>query len=474
MLLIILPNQLFPVKMLELDKYDKICLLEEPRYFTDFKFHKMKLMYHRASMKTYQDKLKIDTIYKEYYEVNKYYKTLNNSNTVYIDPIDHKLSRKYKKVLSKATKIDNLNFLLTPQEVHENKDEFYTNNKYSHEMFYKFQRKKLNILMDKDKPEGGKWSYDEMNRLPLPKNITIPKVPKIKKDKYYHEALEYVEKHFPKNYGSTEEWLYPINTKDALKWLECFMEKRLKSFGPYEDAISFSEPFLFHSVLSPMMNIGLLPDIYVVRIVDEYYRKHSIPLQSYEGFIRQVIGWRNYVYSIYILEPKMYNMNHLGHTRKLKDHWKDDMEPINTIIEKINKYSYAHHIERLMFLSNWYLINMIKPKDVYRAFMEWTIDAYDWVMVPNVMGMGQYADGGMTMTRIYFSSSNYIIKMGGSKKGEWSEIWDCIYYNFINKHYDLLKRNYATARQCAHWKKKTEKEKEIILKKATVYIKDHA
>lgn len=328
--------------------------------------------------------------------------------------------------------------------------------------------------MDKDKPEGGKWSYDEMNRLPLPKNITIPKVPKIKKDKYYHEALEYVEKHFPKNYGSTEEWLYPINTKDALKWLECFMEKRLKSFGPYEDAISFSEPFLFHSVLSPMMNIGLLPDIYVVRIVDEYYRKHSIPLQSYEGFIRQVIGWRNYVYSIYILEPKMYNMNHLGHTRKLKDHWKDDMEPINTIIEKINKYSYAHHIERLMFLSNWYLINMIKPKDVYRAFMEWTIDAYDWVMVPNVMGMGQYADGGMTMTRIYFSSSNYIIKMGGSKKGEWSEIWDCIYYNFINKHYDLLKRNYATARQCAHWKKKTEKEKEIILKKATVYIKDHA
>ena len=381
MILILLPNQLFPIKLLNLNKFSTVYLLEEPRYFTDFKFHKMKLMYHRASMKKYYDNLQdsIKIIYIEYHKVNSIYPSINNKYTVYIDPIDHKLGKKYKKVLSKANKINNFNFLLTPNEVIEYKDEFYANNKYSHEKFYKFQRKRLNILVNKDRPEGGQWSFDEMNRLPLPSNIEIPKIPKIKKDEYYYNALKYIEEHFPNNYGDTEEWLYAIDTKQALFALQSFMENRLKLFGPYEDAIS-DEPFLFHSVLSPMMNIGLITDTMIVHIVDDYYKNNNIPLQSYEGFIRQIIGWRNYVYCIYLLEPKMYNMNYLKHTRTLKNNWDytHNIDPINNVIKKIYKYSYVHHIERLMFLSNWYLINMIKPKEVYRAFMEWTIDAYDW------------------------------------------------------------------------------------------------
>jgi len=478
MTLLLLPNQLFPIKMLP-PNINTIYLLEEPRYFTDFKFHKLKLIYHRASMKKYYDQLKkkFNCHYISYNDVNKIYSQLNKSDTVYFNPIDHKLTNKFKTKLSRAIMIDNLNFLLTPNEIHDNKNKFYKNNKYNHDMFYKFQRERLDILMKNNKPVGGKWSYDDENRKPLPDNIIIPKVPKVTKDKYYKEALQYIEKNFPNNYGDTSEWSFPIDTKGAIKWLDVFMKKRLNNFGPYEDAVKENEPFLFHSVLSPMMNIGILTDTMVIKKVNDYYNKHTVPIASFEGFIRQVIGWRNYVYSIYMLEPKMYDMNKMGHTHKINStYWTGiDIRPIDSTIQKIVKYSYANHIERLMILGNWFLINQKDPKEVHRIFMEWTVDAYDWVMVPNVMGMSQYADGGMMMTRIYFSSSNYIEKMSDYKKKSnetWWKIWDAIYYNFIDKHYDLLKSNYATARQAAHWRKKSQKEKLEILENSKKYIKN--
>lgn len=466
--LIILPNQLFPIKLIK-EKVNHIYLIEEPRYFTDFNFHKLKLMYHRASMKKYQADSKIPVTYIEFNKVS--YSKFNNKNTFYFNPIDHKLANKFKKVLNKATMLENINFLLTPTEIEENKSLFYNNKKYSHDNFYKFQRQKLDILMKNNKPVGNKWSFDTENRKALPKDISIPKIPKVKKDKYYKEALEYVEKHFPKNYGAVEEWTFPIDTKGAIKWLKNFIKTRLPKFGPYEDAVDTSNPFLFHSVLSPMMNIGILPDIYVIEITNTYYEKNKskIPIASFEGFIRQIIGWRNYVYSIYMLEPDMYNYNFLKVHNKIDErYWlgTTDIKPLDAIIKNIVKYSYAHHIERLMYLGNWFLINQTDPKEVHRIFMEWTIDAYDWVMVPNVMGMSQYADGGKMMTRIYFSSSNYIDKMSTFKRRKednWWKIWDVIYYSFIHKNQKLLESNYATARQVKHWKNKTESEKEKIL-----------
>lgn len=479
MILVILPNQLFPIKLLSLDNIKLICLIEEPRYFTEYRFHKLKLMYHRASMKKYYDQLinkNINCKYIEYKNVNdEFYKSLNSKFTIYINPIDHTLERKFKTKLSNAKMIDNLNFLLTPNEIRENKNKFYKNNKYRHDLFYKYQRTKLNILMKGNKPIG-KWSYDTENRKPLPHNIKIPKAAnaakaaKVAKDKYYKEALLYIETNFPNNYGDTDNWIFPIDTKGAIKWLDVFMAERLKNFGPYEDAVKDNELFLFHSALSPMMNIGILPDIMVIDKVTNYYRNTAVPIASYEGFIRQVIGWRNYVYSIYILEPNMYEMNNMKHKKRISDsYWiaNTNIKPIDSIIKKIVKYSYAHHIERLMYLGNWFLINQKDPKEVHRIFMEWMIDAYDWVMVPNVMGMSQAADGGKMMTRLYFSSSNYINTMSDYKKTkdeDWWKIWDAIYYSFIDKHYDLLKSNYATARQAAHWMKKTQKEKLKLIK----------
>lgn len=473
-MLILLPTQLYLIHLLPDIK--TVYLLEEPRYFTDFKFHKLKIMYHRATMQKYKQYLitnNIKCIYKEFHEINNsLYKQLNKTYAYYINPIDHKLHNKYKKLLSNAIQLDSPNFLLSPKDIIENKNIFYKNNKYSHNEFYKFQRKRLNILLEEDKPIGGKWSYDSENRKTLNIKITIPKVPKITKDKYYKEALEYVIKYFPNNYGYTDNWSFPIDTKSSLKWLKHFLQHKLNNFGPYEDAVKTDEPFLFHSVLSPMMNIGLLTDTIVIKETIKYYNKHNINIASIEGFIRQIIGWRNYMYSIYILEPKMHLLNTLQHTRKITDiYWsKIDIYPIDILIDKINKYAYIHHIERLMFLSNWFLLNRYDPKDVYRIFMEWTIDAYDWVMVPNVYGMGQYADNGMTMTRIYFSSSNYICKMSNIKKDNWSIIWDALYYSFINDNYDLLKNNYATSRQTIHWKNKTKEAQQHILEISKEYM----
>ena len=222
-----------------------------------------------------------------------------------------------------------------------------------------------------------------------------------------------------------------------------------------------------------MMNIGLLTDYEVVNISVEYYKNHKIKLSSFEGFIRQIIGWRTYVYSIYILDgKKIYKFNQLNNKKKISEKWwkSVNIEPIDFLINKIIKYAYVHHIERLMYLSNWMLMNNIHPKEVYRIFMEWTIDAYEWVMIPNVFGMGQFSSNIM-MTRPYFCSSNYILKMSNFKKGDWCLIWDAVYYSFINKHKKLLASNYATAMQVKHWNNKTKSEQDNLIKIAKKYNK---
>jgi deoxyribodipyrimidine photolyase-related protein len=486
MIFLLFPTQLFSDLSL-LSKSKLIYLIEEPRYFDDFGFHKLKLAYHRASMKKYYDMLKKKKLNVKYIDCekvnNNFYKSIKSENELinifYLG--DFPLQNRLENIFGKKLVInETLNFLIKTNEFVDIKKLIYKNTRYSHEEFYKYQRKKLSILIDKnDKPTGGKWSYDSENRLPLPANLKVPEtVSKVKSDKYIKEASKYVNKNWSKNYGSLDNFIYPIDSKASKLWLNKFLEERLSKFGAYEDAVSEAEPFVFHSVISPMMNIGLLTDDEVVATSYEYYldNKKSIPIESFEGFIRQVIGWRNYVYTLYNLEgDKMKTSNQLKHNNKLNDKFwtgETEMIPIDSIINKIVKYSYAHHIERLMYLGNFLLLCLVDPDEVYRIFMEWTIDAYDWVMVPNVYGMSQFATP-MMMTRPYFSSSNYINKMSTfkvKKNDNWSETWDALYYNFIFKHRTLLKSNYAVARQVKHWDNKSESEQSEIKKKAKEYL----
>ena len=299
MSLLILPTQLFNISIIgdvvNEHQIKQIFIIEEPRYFTDFKFHKLKLAYHRATMKKYYDmiKKKFKTNYINFDTVNDFYKNNKKTKIIIFDPIDHKLHKSIKKHFSNNTFIDNPNFLLSRNDIKENIHLFYNKktNKYSHDKFYKFQRKKLDILMNNNKPEGGKWSYDNLNRDPLTKKIQIPSMPKKKNKKYSKEAIIYVNKNFKSNYGSLDNFIYPIDRKSSLKWLKIFLEERLSNYGKYQDAVDTKHPFVFHSILSPMMNIGLITDTDVIKISKKYYLKNkvNIPINSYEGFIRQVI-----------------------------------------------------------------------------------------------------------------------------------------------------------------------------------------
>ena len=465
-------------------KDKKVYLIEEPRFFTDFKYHKLKLAYHRATMKSYFDfllKNKINVNYIDYNEnIINLYKSISKKNIYAYDLGDNVLETKLKKYIQNINIVQTLNFLVNKELLLNNINEFYSEKqKYNHQNFYKWQRIRLNILIDKNKkPIGGKWSFDTENRKKIPNNVKVPNILSKLNDvnnKYINEAIIYINNNFNNNYGSLDNFIYPINHNDTIKWLEYFIKNKFENFGIYEDAVSDKDPFLFHSVLTPMMNIGLITDNEVLDIILKY--KDKISIQSFEGFIRQVIGWRNYIYGIYLLEgDNMKSMNFFNHTNSLKKDvmWNGntDILPIDNIIKKINDYSYAHHIERLMYLGNFMLLCLIAPNDVYEIFMEWTIDAYEWVMIPNVYGMSQYADGGNIMKRPYFASSNYILKMSDHKKGKWCNIFDALYYNFINNHEEYLSKNYFTSRQVAHWRKKSEKDKKDILKKADFYIKN--
>jgi len=479
---LIFPIQLF-YNLDHLDKSYKIYLLEEPRYFIDFKYHKLKLAYHRATMRKYYNFLKKENYNVKYIEYKNITKDFYNNlkNVIFMDPSDYVLENKLKKLLKEnLIKIeDTKNFLISNNELSTIKEIIYKNNKYLHDNFYKYQRKKLNILMNNNKPLNNIWTYDTKNRLKIPKDHNVIKIKFLSnKVNYKQEAIEYVNKNFENNYGSLDNFIYPIDEKESKKWLLTFLKTRLLYFGKYQDAVLDNNNFIYHSILTPMMNIGLLTDKYVIKISYEFYLKNKtkIPIESFEGFIRQIIGWRNYVYTIYKLEGlNMKKCNFLNHTNKINEKfWTGEtgIFPIDNIINNIIKYSYVHHIERLMYLGNFMLLCFIHPEQVYKIFMEWTIDAYEWVMIPNVFGMSQYACENLMMNRPYFSSSNYILKMSNYKKDKWCIIWDNLYYNFINKHKNIFKSNYAIAQMVKHWNNKNIKEQNEIIKNASIFLKE--
>lgn len=447
---LIYPHQLFEYADI-LDAYDQIFIIEEPLFFTQYTFHKQKLIFHRGTMKMYEKFLKHKKYSVTYIEHHQLQKTesikeffpKNVTEVGYYNLVDDWLETKLQTVLKniKCTIYDTPLFLLTKEDIEKYPDK----KTYSMNTFYIEMRKNLSILIDKNKkPVGGAWSFDKENRKKLPKDMHVPPISN-SKDTYFKEAHAYVEKYFPKNYGETELYIYVHTFEDAKNHFETFLQERFEKFGTYEDAIAKDEHVLFHSVISPYINIGLLTPKYVIERVLEYAKENNIPLNSLEGFIRQVIGWREFMRLMYQKKGRvMRTSNFFNHTKKLpQNFWTatTGTEPLDTTILKINKTAYCHHVERLMILSNYMLLSEYDPQDVYVWFMELFIDAYDWVMVPNVYGMGQYADGGIFATKPYISGSNYVLKMSDYTKGDWSKEWDTLYWNFIEKHADTFSKN---------------------------------
>lgn len=481
---IILPNTLFEDNKLIKDNINAhVYIIEDDYYFTRYKFHKQKLILHRASMKYYYDYIidkynpyKITYIDNNKFNKSTYIDIINDYDEILIyDPID------YRKVfLNKKIKItDSPSFMETRQELYHYNDTI-KNNRYIHANFYKWQRQRLNLYMDNGEPLYGKYSFDEDNRYKFSKDYEMSE-PYVFDNKYIQEGKIYVDKHFNNNFGDDTDFIYPINFNDAKKLLKQFIKNKLNTFGTFQDAVDPNITVGSHSLLSSSINIGLITPKYIIDKINKYFGKLSKSEQKHEyhnieGFIRQIIGWRSYVRLIYLIHGQtILKMNNLNNDYIINKKWytgNTNIDPIDFLIKKVHKYAYLHHIERLMYIGNFALLTQVHPFEIYKWFMIVSIDSYEWVMVANVFGMSQYAldDNISMMTRPYFSSFNYILKMSNFKKGEWCNIWNSLYYLFIDNNKKLLSKSYAVANTVNVWNKKPEKEKKEIKKIANNYL----
>ncbi len=457
---LIFPHQLFedsPLTSIEGTSY----IIEEYLFFSQYDFHWQKLLYHKQTMLHYQDYLKGSNTKVKYIsaedkesDVRELIKALDAKGLYaihYIDPVDDYLQSRIEETCEKlgieTTVYESPMFFNSREEISEyfHKDR----KRYLHADWYKKQRKKLNILIDDNgEPEGGKWSTDAENRKKYPRKKIPPIVTFPKKDKYFDKAIFEIKdsKLKPQGNEPTRQY-YPTTFEEAKLWLDAFLVERFQEFGVYEDAITMGDLILHHGVLTPMLNIGLLTPQYIIDTVLDYSSKlkHDIPLNTLEGFIRQVIGWREYIRGMYTATGrKQRTTNYWGFKNKLPQSFYDGTTgilPFDNTIKKVLETGYCHHIERLMILGNFMLLCEIDPDEVYRWFMELFIDAYDWVMVPNVYGMSQFADGGLVATKPYISGSNYILKMSNYSKGDWQAKWDGLFWRFMHIHRDFFLSN---------------------------------
>ena len=367
---ILFPHQLFK-NTTELSEEIPIYLVEEYLFFKQYNFHKQKIAFHRASMKFYEDYL-LENGFKVIYIESKQH--LSDVTILipqliqagieilhFIDPTDNWLTKRIKSFNDQIKIIfyDNPSFINTKNELSSFFKE--SKKKFLHNSFYKQQRIKRNILISKGKPVGGKWTYDVDNRKKYPKNKKPPKIKTLQTNSYNREAVKYIVTHFSENLGAIEnQQLYPCTFAEAQNWLIEFFETRFHEFGDYEDAIVNDEHFLNHSILSPLMNIGFLTPKYVIESSIIFAQENKIPINSLEGFIRQILGWREFIRGVYELKgSEERTKNFWGHTRKIPKSFYNGTTgilPVDTTIKKILKTGYAHHIERLMILGNFMLL----------------------------------------------------------------------------------------------------------------------
>jgi deoxyribodipyrimidine photolyase-related protein len=482
---LIFPNQLFESNPDHMQGHD-VFLIEEYLFFSQYKFHKQKLVFHRAAMKGHElylnTKLQKPITYIEAIDSKHDIRVLlpyllaqKYTALTYIDPTDNYLAKRIQSFADslEITELPNPSFLNSKVE----NTEFFKGKKRMFQTeFYISQRKKFNILVDEaQNPQGGQWSFDADNRKKYPAKKTPPVTFFVKQDSFQIEAIQYVETNFGGNLGQINtNYAYPSTYPEAQKWLHTFLETRFAEFGEYEDAIVKAELVINHSLLSPLINAGLLLPDDVIDKTLAFASSNAIPLNSTEGFVRQIIGWREFIRAVYELKGSQErSTNFWKFKRKIPASFytgTTGIEPIDQTIKKVLATGYCHHIERLMILGNFMLLCEFDPDEVYRWFMELFIDAYDWVMVPNVYGMSQFADGGLMSTKPYFSGSNYIMKMSDYPKGSWQVTWDALFWRFMNVNRLVLKKNPRLAMLISTYDKMDDDKKTNIMADSSTFL----
>ena len=450
---LVYPHQLF-ANHPALPGADVCLLVEDPLFFTQYRFHCQKLILHRASMQRYADRLRRQRRHVRYVECRELASTgdiaqvlrqLGVRHAQFTDPGDDWLQQRLTEALQAAgigfSLLDDPH-VLTPSAVF---DKFAAGRgRLLFRDFYVLQRRRLGILLDnRGGPVGGRWSFDAENRKRLPHDLPIPPIVWPKHGAAVRFARAYVDRVFPQAPGAGDSFRYPVTPEQARAMLDDFLDHRLARFGDYQDAIRANEAFLFHSVLSPALNTGVISPREVVDAALQ--RAGRVPLNALEGFLRQIIGWREYLRGVYRLYGRRQRTSNLwNHRRPMPPAFYDastGIEPVDTVVRRVLQEAYCHHIERLMILGNFMLLCEIDPAAVYQWFMEMFIDAYDWVMVPNVFGMSQHADGGLITTKPYVSGSSYVLRMSDFRKGSWCAVWDALYWRFVDRHRDFFANN---------------------------------
>jgi deoxyribodipyrimidine photolyase-related protein len=482
--LILFPNQLFETTLLPSRSVSRIILVDPPcmsgmRQGSDtgvdrLHLNKLRLVYQRVCFKRYERYLRgalpktVDIQYVDMDAADGFLKGLEGEITVF-DPEDSLLMRK----LPKDVKVlDSPSFLMSKEDL----EAFVTKRKkgstrFQHHVFYEWVKDRLGggLL-------SGVKSMDKDNRKPYPKNAPPP--PAVfpvgakgassrrrssgRNGKDWLEAIQWVQKHpvFSKNPGPSSvvglenavlERLvnFPTTVRESKAWFKRFLFERFDNFGTYEDAIVKGQPWMYHSVCSMLLNNGLLTPRIVVEETTRYYNKHKkvIGINHYEGFLRQVIGWREYCRLYYrYIPPSVYRRNVFKARGRLDETWYTGTTPVPVVNDAIRDAfdtGYLHHIRRLMVMSNYMMLREIHPDEVFRWMYEFSLDSWEWVMVFNCYSMGTWSDGGSAMRKPYISSSGYIRRMARGYEGdgkEWIKHWDTLFDRFVRKHADILKR----------------------------------
>ena len=336
------------------------------------------------------------------------------------------------------------------------------------ETFYRRMRKKTGLLMEGDEPVGGAWNFDAENRLPPKRGMVFPAQPHVPLREHARAAVAMVERHFPDNPGTIGTFDIPTTREDALAYADDFFANRLEGFGPYEDAMVAGEARLYHSRLSALINVGLLHPLELCERAERAYRAGTARLASVEGFIRQLIGWREFIWQTYWRAmPEYRTRNALGADLPVPVFYRDgktDMFCVGEAMRFVLELGWAHHILRLMVLGNFALLSGIEPQAMTDWFWYMFVDGYDWVMVPNVVGMTLHADGGVVGTKPYAASANYISKMSNycrscrydSKKtvGDDACPYNALYWDFLARNERRFSQNPRMALPLRNWRAK--------------------
>lgn len=441
-----------------------VLMVESTQHARRLLFHKQKLILIWSAMRHFAEELERLGYTVDYYQsapnfrqaLSKHIQLYEPSRIRIMETAEYGLSNH----VSEIAKEMGLHVEITPNNMFiSDKISFQTSSQGKKsilmESFYRKMRFQTGLLMDGAKPVGGQWNYDKLNRKRANPGTKFPGIPRFIPDIITKEVTRLVEREFPDNFGTCDDFYLPVTRSDAETFFRDFLDNRLDMFGPYQDAMVSGERVLYHSLISPLINIGLLDPLEICYLVEDRYYQSKARINSVEGFIRQIIGWREFVYQIYHWKmPEYINMNYLNADLRLPDfYWnaETDMYCIKETVETLIKHGINHHIQRLMITGNFALIAGINPKEVNNWYWLAYIDAYEWVVTPNVLGMSLYADGGIMSTKPYAASANYINRMSDYCRkckysseesiGDKSCPFNSLYWDFLMRNQDKLINN---------------------------------